>query len=110
MIQKEVKRAFSLIKDLAVPASLLRKIPDDFNFETGEVEEDLMQPIAIRVVFVETTKKEYTFEASVMFEAKGIDDINLYDKIVADGIEWKISSKSNTDSFIYTLDVYRELK
>jgi hypothetical protein len=109
LIDKQITKAFNLIKDLAIPANLQLKLPSNFDFENAAANTSTESIVAIKIVFVSEKKKGSTFEAVVMFQKKGIDDINLYDKITANDIEWRISSTSVNDSFVYTLKIYREL-
>lgn len=111
LINTNLNLAFRLLKDLAKDATLLRHQDVEFNFATGS-HPSLLTQIPIKFIDVESEKRSQehnTVIRTVMIRNKEINgDINALDKLVVDGVTWRLSNIMKSDGYITLAAIARE--
>lgn len=116
LVKGNVRKAFSLIKDLAITVTLYQKNTTGFNFSDSTVESTNNTPKQIKGVFITKKSGKNDKEVSTslttqfLFNAEDLIDPGVYDKIVMqDGTTWTILQPFLSDGYIVTLDVTRSV-
>jgi mannose/fructose/N-acetylgalactosamine-specific phosphotransferase system component IIB len=111
LIDSNVKKAFNLLKDLAVEAVLYKKLAPVFNFSTGEATVGDAETINIKVVITGQIKSERgknVIEKVIMLKSKEVGDLSFYDTITINNIEWRLGEPIKSDGFVLITSMYRE--
>jgi hypothetical protein len=88
LIDKQLSRAFSAVKDLAVEATFVSK-EKTFDFESGLVVESPATNFVVKVVILKATKTTSGETIQVLFKNK--DLLPIYTSVVISGVSWKLS-------------------
>lgn len=110
-VDAQVRKAFNLLKDLAVDAVLSKKSGADFDFGTGDVNLTSAGNISTKIVITDakkTSKKTNVTEKIIMMKSQDVGDLNLFDTVTVDGVEWKLSAPIKNDGFILITGMFRE--
>ena len=111
MVENYVHLAFKLVGDLAKTVVLNKRTNSTFNFTTLAVRDTEAAGITTLAV-IENTKKSTTEHnarvSSMMLKTKDIGDINHYDSVMVDSVTYKIGPVISTDSYITTVEIYKE--
>lgn len=111
LVDAQVRKAFNLLKDLAVDAVLNKKGAAAFDFGTGEATLTSDGNIPTKIIEVEAkkpSKKTNVTEKTVMMKSQDVGDLNLFDTITVDGVEWKLGSPIKNDGYILITTMFRE--
>ncbi len=110
-IDQNLTRAFNLVKDLAVMATLNRKGDSTFNFSTRVAKISSGDTLEIKIIVLDTlkpSKDRNTQTQQIMFKTSDVSDITLYDTIIINEILWKIIKYIKNDGFITIVEIGRE--
>jgi len=111
MLDKNLVKAFKLIKDLAVTAVFVKKVSTSFDFETGTVITTDSGTTSAKVVIIDSTKAakdRNTQQLQIMFKAEDVGDLVLYETVTIDGVSWKFGKHIKSDRFISVIELFRE--
>jgi hypothetical protein len=111
LVVNKVRKAFDLVKDLAIEVTLTQKDTTGFNF--GTAENNMSTPVitvvkAVVVTSDKTSAEKGTITKEVLLKSEDVNDITLYDKITINGIVWSINFPHKDDGYVTTLNIYRE--
>ena len=110
LIRKQVKKAFSDLKDLAVPVTLTRVAVTDYSFEKKEVVSSAPQVTTVKAVMVNKKNPKdpsETIQAQMIFNAEELDDPDSYDTVEANGVKWKFVPPYDDNGYTITINVAR---
>lgn len=109
LVRSNVKLAFKLIKDLAKPATFVKKA-STFNFETANTVSTQTQKVFLTVMVDGSKKSEdrNTFKKTLLVEYSAETDLSLYDHVIIDSVVWKIEGTPKTDGYLFYINVVKE--
>lgn len=107
LIDRNVVKAFNLVKDLAQPATVLLSSKREFNFATGETEE-AVQTTIVKMVETKREKRNNGEYVEVMFKKV---DVRAFESVTFKGQTYVVDSIIKDDSgFITIVRLYRRLE
>jgi len=112
LIDKNVLKAFNLLKDLAEVVTLVKKTGVSFDFNTLTATEVNAASITTKAVITDSTKasdKTNVMTKVMLLKTKDIGDIALYDKIQYKSATWVIGLPVTSDNFITIVTVQKEV-
>jgi hypothetical protein len=112
LIDSNLTMAFNLVKDLAKPAVLNKKGNVSFDFETGTTKTSNNSNTAIKVIVTDISKKSKEHNAvmrQVMFKAKGLGDIKMYDSLLIDNEVWNFGNFLKSEGYIIVAEIFKEV-
>ena len=107
LIDNSLIRAFNLIRDLAKDATLITKGSVDFDFSTAQTT-GVETTTPVKLVVIESKKKAKDNDVGttqVMFRVADIIDINAYDRIIFDMVEYKIGQVIRSNGYLYLVEI-----
>jgi len=111
-IDANLKRAFSMIKDLATDAILNKKQSSSFDFSTGDSVNTGNTVLVVKAILINSKKASTTSETvskEVMLKSKEVIDISAYDTLTINSEVWKIGPVISNDGFLILATVFREV-
>lgn len=111
LVDKNLTKAFSAIKDLAVIATFVKKTNPTFDFNKGVIKTTMAASIDVKVIIVDNTKASMdrnVQQLQIMFKVSDVGDIFLYETVIINSISWKIGKYIKTDRFITVIELFRE--
>jgi len=111
MVEKNLTKAFKLIKDLATDAVFQKRLNSSFNFDTGTTVVTDAGSIMAKVVIVDNTRgatDKNTQQLQIMFKVQDVGDLVLYETVVINNLTWKIGKYIKSDQFISIIELFRE--
>lgn len=112
LIDSNLKRAFSMIKDLATDVTFIRKQGVDYDFNTAAATPSSTSTFVIKAVILDSKKKSEdhnTMSKEIMFKTKELIDITIYDSIVIGNDTWKIGPIISNSGFIILANIFKEV-
>ena len=112
LIDAQVRKAFTLLKDLAEDVVLTKATDASFNFGTGEAAITSPNPIVTKAVIVDTkktSKDRNTKEKLVLMKTQYTGSITLYDSFTYKNEIWKFGDVISDDGHITIAHVFREV-
>lgn len=120
LVQQNVTKALTLIKDLAEDVLLQKSSDIEFDFSSGTMLDDVGETqLPIKAVVIESRKKSdkvNTIERELLFATKGLGDVNAYDRVyIRDAhdetkmVLWKFGPKIIDNGYIILAKIYREV-
>jgi hypothetical protein len=110
LIDANLRRAFRLLKDLAVDA-VFTPNSVDFDFALGVASPNNVQQIYAKVVPYDGYKKSSstnTISRSLLAQVSDIPDLKAFDKVTFENYEWTINPNFKNTGHILLFDVSRE--
>ena len=113
LIDKQLKLAFTQLKDLAVNVKFVKKQGVGFDFIAGEA--SVASPdveLIVKVVFTDSQKVSEDHNAkrrSLMVKTKDVGDLTSIDYVMFEGKRWTINPEIQDTGFITNLSISREL-
>ena len=105
LINSNVKKAFSMLGDLAPLVEITQKVNPDFDFGSKTVTGDAPLVVSIKAIKVEAFNKG-TLNVTFNVMASDLPEPSLYDKIKdKDNRVWTIVHPISSDGFITVLNV-----
>lgn len=111
LADNQVRKAFSLLKDLAVDAVLTKKEATAFDFSTGEAAGVKSSPVSTKIIEIKAAKlstKTNVIEKEIMLKSQDVGDLKLYDSVTISGVVWKIGAPLKNDGYILITTVFKE--
>jgi hypothetical protein len=111
LIDRNLSKAFTLVKDLALDAVFTKKSNLEFSFSTAEMNTPKNENINAKIIVTETKKPandRNTFEKIIMVKSKDVGDLNWYSTVKFENKTWNISSIQKNDGFVLMANVFRE--
>jgi hypothetical protein len=111
IVDRNVTRAFNLLRDLAKIAVHFEARDPEFNFETGEAEGDVGSQTAFKAVLLkrESPKAETSSrKVEIMFKKADVGVVRQNDKIMFDGENYTVATIIKGDGFITIVELYKE--
>jgi hypothetical protein len=111
LIDNNLSKAFSLIKDLAVDATFIKKSNTTFNFNTGIAKPKSSETVVVKIIIMDRAKRSRDRNSQsqqIMFKTNDVGDLTLYDSVVINDITWKLGSHIKNDSFINIVEISKE--
>lgn len=111
LVEGNVRKAFNLLKDLAVEVVFTRKNGQAFDFGTADVTTTLAPTVIAKVVVVETVKvkERNTVRKTLMFKSKDVGDIKTFETVTLDGVVWNIGEVPKNDGYIVMVNIFKEV-
>jgi len=117
LVQQQVRKAFSAVKDLAVDVTLVEKVATDFSFSSktattstpvtkvikGIVLEQAAPSVKIADAVLSTTLK-----MKILLQSADISSLDIYDKATIAGAIWNIVPPSIDNGFTCEVNLARE--
>lgn len=114
MIQSNVRKAFSRLKDLAVTVTLSQMNNTTYNFGTNAAASTSVTTKSIKGVLLEKKRVRgapisTSLNMEMLFMAADLDDPDIYDTItMPTGDIWKVVPPYKNDGFLITVGVAKE--
>jgi len=112
LINKNVTKAFALLKDLAEEITLTKKTANNFNFNT-QTATAIESPVVITKAVItdanKTASDRNVLTKIMLLKTQDIGDITLYDKISYASQTWLIGPAIISDNFITVIEVRKEV-
>ncbi len=111
MLTSQVKKAFNILKDLAVDVVFNAKPVSDFNFATGEVVSGATSSVVTKAVITKSSKassKTNVVSRDALFKSADVGDVTLYSSVTHDGEVWNIGETIFNDGYLVMLTLFRE--
>jgi|SaaInl4_100m_RNA_FD_contig_21_4293559_length_575_multi_8_in_0_out_0_1 hypothetical protein len=115
LIDNQLRKAFTLVKDLADDATFTKRNGTAFDFGTGALTEDASTITIIKAVIVQTKKdsredkgSRNTQKAEMMFKTADLGEFSAYDTVTIDGNVWNLGDRIKSDGYITLVEVFRE--
>lgn len=111
LINSNLNRAFNLAKDLAVDVQFVRKTGDGFDFATATSNLTNSSSITVKAIITDTEKSSKERNVSkklVMLKTQEVGDVNSYDSINYQNINWKLGPIIKSTQFITVVEMYKE--
>lgn len=111
LINSQLTKAFNLVKDLAVVATLQRKTGSDFDFGSATVSHTAIEETPVKVVLMDLKKKSEThnvIKKQVMMKSKDFVDISLYDSLTLSGVVWRFGPVLQSNGYLAVAEVFKE--
>lgn len=109
LIDRQLKQAFRLARDLAKDAVFTKKEVSGFNFGIGEVITTPDRLVPAKVIETEASKKKNTLSKTLMVQSSEIGSLNDYAAVRLDGEEWSFGAPIKDSGFILLITVFREV-
>lgn len=111
LINTNLRKAFNLLKDLAVDMQFVKKTGDSFNFSTATSNLADSASITVKAIITDTekaSKERNVTKKLVMFKTEEVGDVNVYDSINYQNINWKLGPIIKSTQFITVVELYKE--
>jgi hypothetical protein len=114
LVRGSVKKAFNLLKDLAVDVIMTSKSNTGFDFSTNSVGTVALSSKTIKAIPVSktiraTAELPSSIQNSFLFKAEDFQEPNIYSTItVIGGSTWTIVPPFNNDGYTVSVNVVRE--
>jgi hypothetical protein len=114
LVDKNLKRAFNLVKDLATEVTFNKKTIGDFDFATGDAPSETSVPVTTKIVVLKNSKGSSNKESrnaatmEVMADRKAIGSLTAYDTVTINAETWKIGTAIKDDGYISVLMLHKE--
>jgi uncharacterized protein YaaQ len=111
LIDNNLSKAFSLIKDLATDATFIKKSNTTFNFNTGIAKPKVSETVDAKVIIMDKLKRSRdrnTQSQQIMFKSNDVGDLTLYDSVIINEITWKLGAHIKNDGFINIIEISKE--
>jgi hypothetical protein len=110
LINRNVAKAFSLLKDLAVSATIRKAPAKTFDFSTGVFPATSPIESFVKVIFV--TEAKFSTEinnlvCTVLLKATDVVDLNTYDSVVISSVVWTLGPIISSNGFVYEVKLQR---
>lgn len=109
LLDKQALKAFNLIKDLATDAIFIDSTVSGFNFDTESIEKSNSTPTTVKLVVVETKKKDRTITKQVMGRLIDIGIVDEYDTVTFEGKTWNVGVVTQELGQIVIFSIHREI-
>lgn len=112
-VQRNVRKAFLLLKDLTREVILSKSVVGDFDFSVGTPIVGANSTLVVKAVMVDVKKKSgakeqaTSVEKSFIMNAEDIPDIGGYDRITDGAVVWNIVPPYVNDGYTATVNVVR---
>jgi hypothetical protein len=111
LIDKELKRAFRLLADLAVDVSFQKKKATGFNFASASVEAGDDGDVPAKVIVTKTVRGKEAVTKTIMVRSSEVGSLSLYAEVLMDdGQLWRVGEPLHDTGYILLLTVIRERK
>ena len=114
LVKSNVRKAITLIKDLAEDITLIEVNPTEYDFNDLEAGTTNPSSAVIRGVVLSITRKlksqvsqTRVMTAKLLLVSDDVDDLTDYDKVVVRGLTYTISNYDN-NGYTIEVDVVRE--
>jgi hypothetical protein len=119
LVNKNVNKAFNLIKDLATDVTFTKKAITGFDFNTKSNTAGTDTIVTTKAVIIESKKgrkgsigsntSRNAQRKEIMLKTQDIGDISFYDFVTFGGNDWKIGATIADNGFIVMSEIYREV-
>jgi len=112
LVNKNVAKVFTLLKDLAEDITLTKKTAVNFNFSTNTATNVEAAAISTKAVITDSNKssiEKNTLTKIMLLKTQDIGDITLYDKITYANQTWLIGPSITSDNFITVIEASKEV-
>jgi len=113
LVDRNLTKAYSIIKDLAVTAHFHKKTNTSFDFNRGVAKTKDNGTISAPVVIIDnsnSSKDRKTQQMSIIFKSKDVGDFILFEieTVTIGGVVWTIGKYIKSDRFISIVELFRE--
>jgi hypothetical protein len=115
LVKSSVKKAFSAVGTLATVATFRLRSSSEFNFSEMTATVTDMPTLSVRALIskkeqVETKKGQpsNTMKMQIIMMSDGLPQLDSYDTVELNSVEWNIVKPFTDDGFITTLNLTRE--
>jgi hypothetical protein len=111
LVDSQVKKAFSLVKDLAIDAVLTKKVNPVFDFGTGDASTTSEAAITVKIIEIANDKKSQKsnlVQKTFMVKASDVGNLNIYGSINISGADWKLGMPVKDDGTILIGTAFRD--
>jgi len=112
LVNKNVAKAFTLLKDLAEDITLTKKTATSFNFSTLTASDTEAAALTTKAVITDSNKQSLdrnVVKKIMLLKTQDIGDISLYDKISYNSQTWLIGPSILSDNFVTVVEVQKEV-
>jgi hypothetical protein len=108
LIDQKALQAFTLLKDLATEAVFNNSTVTGFDFDDGTIEKTAGGPLTLKLVVIETKKKENTIIKTVMTRLPDTGIPDEFDTLTFEGKTWKVGDTVQDAGRILIFNILRE--
>lgn len=108
LLNSQALKAFNLLKDLAYDAVFEDTSVSGFDFDNLTIEKDTSDPVTIKMVVIETKRKENTITKTVIARLIDTGILDQYDTLTFDGLTWNVGEKVEEVGQVTIFNIYRE--
>jgi hypothetical protein len=107
LISSNLKKAFNVLKSMAIDATLHKKVSTEFSFSTA-ITTDIILDVSTSIIVTANSKYKSTFKQSIMLLKAPIGELSVYDTITHGGNIWTLGEPLIDDGYLTLLEIYRE--
>ena len=107
-LDQQLRRAFNMVKDLAIDVTLTKKTATGFNFGTGSVTATDDGTIITKAVVTKTVKKDNVTSKTLMLKTSAVGNIGEYSEIIIEGDSYVFGKPSDDSGYILLITVFKE--
>ncbi len=108
LLDQKALQAFNMLKDLATDASFDNDIVVGFDFDTGHIQKADSEPKKVKLVVIETKKKDNTITKTVMAKLKDTALLDEYDSLTFESTSWAVGPIIKETGRVLIFEIYRE--
>ena len=118
LVNGNIRKAFNLIKDLAIDVTFNTRTVGDFDFATGTPVSDKTSSVVVQAVVEKNDKPKNSRlsanegrnfpQIQIMFKKQDLGDISLYDTVDIEGTRYQVGKPIKNDGYIVILQVLGE--
>jgi hypothetical protein len=112
LIDSQLKRAFNLLKDLAVDATFQKKNVTGFDFNTSTATLAVAPDVVTKIVItgeLKKTKESKVITKTIMCKSKDMGSLNSYSTVVIDGVVWRLGDPIKDSGYILVTTMIKEV-
>jgi hypothetical protein len=103
--------SFKKLGDLVVDATLINKVSSEFDFNNNEAV-TISKTLPIKLIpisKIKSSSKSNLLTQQVMIKSDLILDMSAFDKLTISNVEWTLGTLINSNGYIVTVDISREV-
>jgi hypothetical protein len=120
LIENNLRRAFILVKDLAIDVTFNKKPVSGFDFSTGDPIEGIETATVIKAVVIDNKKASTgrkngnelrnVVKKQIMFKREDLGtDVTNYDYVTIGSDDWNLGQPIKDDGYIALIELYKEV-
>lgn len=109
LLDKQALKAFTLLKDLSVNATLGGKAVSNFDFDSNSITSTAIEPDVVKIVVIATKQVKSTVTKTILARLVDVGLVKQYATLTFQGETWKVGDIVDELGQVVTLNIYKEL-